>query len=79
MSFLANKRSLTGMVITEFENEYVNPYFESRLDTSENVNFDAICKISTFLARSVFLLGVNSTYDSFGLGYDQISADCELV
>src|SRR3990167_1215764 len=79
MSFLSKKRSLSGMVISEFESEYKNPYFESRLDSSDNINFDAICQVSTFLARSVFLLGVNSTNDSFGLNYDQVSVDCELV
>jgi len=79
MSFLQADPTLSGVVLTEHQSEYRNPYFHSRLDNQDNVNLTALCEISLTLAKSLFLLGVNGTYDHNGLSVDDLTVNCTAL
>ena len=79
MSFLHTRADLSGIVLTDHEREYKNPYYHSRFDNQENVNLTALCEVSLTVAKTIFLLGMNGTEDEFGFWADDLTVNCTTI
>uniref|UniRef100_A0A383VJT7 Nicastrin n=1 Tax=Tetradesmus obliquus TaxID=3088 RepID=A0A383VJT7_TETOB len=56
MSFLRVKPSIQGLVLAEFDDGFINPYFGSRFDNGSTVNADGIASVAAVLAAAVHRL-----------------------
>lgn len=51
MSFLRAKPSVAGAVLADFDSRFINPYYQSHLDT--NVSSDALTSAAIVAARAL--------------------------
>jgi hypothetical protein len=76
MSFLRLNASVQGLVLTEFDTAFTNPYFASRFDNSSHVSADSIAATAAVLAAALYRLAgggqqlqVRSCLQGLGLGF----------
>jgi nicastrin len=56
MSFLRLNASVQGLVLTEFDTAFTNPYFASRFDNGSHVSTDSIAATAAVLAAALYRL-----------------------
>lgn len=56
MVFLSRNTSIEGVVVAEYDETYVNPYFDSYLDDDTNVDSDSIAAGAAMIAQAVHKL-----------------------
>lgn len=56
MTFLRHKPSIQGVVLTEFDRSYLNPYHESELDTGLYIDIQGMVGAALTLARTLHTL-----------------------
>jgi hypothetical protein len=56
MSFLRVKPSIQGLVLAEFNEGFINPYFGSRFDNGSTINADGMASVAAVLAAAVHRL-----------------------
>eukprot|EP00882_Tetradesmus_deserticola_P034108 GHRQ01039023.1.p1 GENE.GHRQ01039023.1~~GHRQ01039023.1.p1 ORF type:complete len:247 (+),score=90.49 GHRQ01039023.1:183-923(+) len=56
MSFLRVKPSIQGVVLAEFDDGFINPYFGSRFDNGSTLNADGVAAVAAVLAAAVHRL-----------------------
>lgn len=59
MSFVANNPLQAGVVLTEFDRNYTNPYYGSRFD--RKINLPSLCRAATVLSQTMYQLARNSS------------------
>ena len=79
MSFLHKKRQLSGVVVTDYDTKYNNKYYHSRFDTSANVDLDKVCQMSTVLARTLYKLAVDPSFENATSVAANLQVNCTLV
>jgi len=70
--------SLPGAVLADHSGPYTNPYFGSRFDTQDNVNFTFVADVATLLARTLFILA-EPNVDNITVELGKISVNHSLV
>jgi nicastrin len=56
MSFLRVIPSVQGLVLAEFDEGFINPYFGSRFDNGSTINADGMASVAAVLAAAVHRL-----------------------
>ncbi|GBL82016.1 Nicastrin [Araneus ventricosus] len=67
-SFLKHDKSIPGIVIADHDKEFINKYYNSIFDTSENLNVTLLTQVSTAVSGTLYHLltkeKFNETLDS---------------
>ena len=79
MSFLLKKRNIPGVVISDYQFPFSNPYYNSELDngnkwTSRHV--ESICGLASYLARQIYSLSSGVAYSAVP---GSVAVNCSLV
>jgi hypothetical protein len=76
-SFLAKKRSIPGVVISDYDDKFSNRFYNSELDLGRDwtqSNTNSICSLSTFIAQKIYSIAGET--DSIPT---EIVANCTFV
>jgi nicastrin len=80
MSFLATNRSLAGITISDFKDQFTNPYFFSVYDNAFSIDLDrattVICQLVNITAKVVDFLATESSLLS---STSNVAPNCTLV
>jgi hypothetical protein len=77
MSFLRVKPQIAGVVLTEFDRAYRNPYQGSRFDTGDRVDGSAIARAAGVVAAAAHALAGGRPED-LQVFTHQCTAECAL-
>jgi len=79
MTFLQANPNLPGVVITDYETQYRNPYYHTHFDDGSHpiVNQSQVCDAATLVARSLYVLATGESATSPEVA--AITADCGEV
>ncbi|GMH36455.1 hypothetical protein BSKO_04323 [Bryopsis sp. KO-2023] len=76
MMFLSRNSSLEGVVLAEYNEKFINPYFESYLDDERNIDIDSITAAAVLVAKSAHsLAGRSGTLEVDVQGAKELTSD----